>query len=110
GYGERFRLAGDGQWGRKMQDDITEGVQKLIADGRADAGRICIVGGSYGGYAALAGATLTPDLYACAVSVNGVSSVSALLAQGARSGQNTRSFWEERIGSRFDRASLDEIS
>ncbi|HEX4861833.1 MAG TPA: prolyl oligopeptidase family serine peptidase, partial [Rhizomicrobium sp.] len=67
GYGARFRSAGYGQWGRKMQEDISDGVKKLIADGIADPKRICIVGASYGGYAALAGATFTPDLYACAV-------------------------------------------
>jgi dipeptidyl aminopeptidase/acylaminoacyl peptidase len=73
GYGRRFEEAGYGQWGLKMQDDITDGVRKLIADGIADPKRICIVGGSYGGYAALAGAAFTPDLYACAVSWAGIS-------------------------------------
>ena len=66
GYGRKFQEAGYGQWGLKMQDDVTDGVKKLIADGIADPKRICIVGGSYGGYAALAGAAFTPDLYACA--------------------------------------------
>ena len=68
GYGSEFALAGHGQWALKMQDDITDGVRKLIADGTADPKRICIVGASYGGYAALAGAGFTPDLYACSVS------------------------------------------
>jgi acetyl esterase/lipase len=72
GYGLKFDDAGRHQWGLKMQDDITDGVKKLIADGIADPKRICIVGASYGGYAALAGATFTPDLYACAVGVAGV--------------------------------------
>ena len=66
GYGVKFLEAAYGQWGLKMQDDVTDGVKKLIADGIADPKRICIVGGSYGGYAALAGAAFTPDLYACA--------------------------------------------
>jgi dipeptidyl aminopeptidase/acylaminoacyl peptidase len=56
-----------------MQDDISDGVKKAIADGIADPKRVCIVEASYGGYAALAGATLTPELYACAVSYAGVS-------------------------------------
>ena len=56
GYGEKFKEAGYGEWGLKMQDDVTDGVKKLIADGIADPKRICIVGASYGGYAALAGA------------------------------------------------------
>jgi dipeptidyl aminopeptidase/acylaminoacyl peptidase len=73
GYGLKFKAAGDLQWGRKMQDDITDGVKKLIEDGTVDPRRICIVGASYGGYAALAGAAFSPDLYACAVSFAGVS-------------------------------------
>jgi dipeptidyl aminopeptidase/acylaminoacyl peptidase len=73
GYGLKFKAAGDVQWGRKMQDDITDGVKKLIEDGTVDPRRICIVGASYGGYAALAGAAFSPDLYACAVSFAGVS-------------------------------------
>ena len=72
GYGHKFTEAGLKQWGLKMQDDIADGVKKLIADGIADPKRICIVGASYGGYAALAGATFTPDLYACAASWAGV--------------------------------------
>lgn len=73
GYGHAFTEAGYREWGGKMQDDVTDGVRKAIADGIADPKRVCIVGASYGGYAALAGATLTPDLYACAASISGVS-------------------------------------
>ena len=79
GYGHKFTEAGLHQWGLKMQDDITDGVKKLIADGIVDPRRVCIVGGSYGGYAALAGATFTPDLYACAVSFAGVSDLPKML-------------------------------
>lgn len=79
GYGIAFRNAGRGQWGRTMQNDITDGVKQLIADGVADPKRICIVGASYGGYAALAGATFTPDLYACAISYAGISSIPAMI-------------------------------
>ena len=111
GYGFNFRRAGYGEWGRKMQDDITEGVQKLIADGIADPDRICIAGASYGGYAALAGATLTPDLYACAVSVNGVSNLNGMLGHESRSGGLAADYWEVRIGSRFrDGDALDAVS
>ena len=63
-----------------MQDDVTDGVKALIAQGIADPKRVCIVGASYGGYAALAGAAFTPDLYACAVSVAGVSDLPEMLA------------------------------
>jgi dipeptidyl aminopeptidase/acylaminoacyl peptidase len=81
GYGQDFVRAGHGQWGLKMQDDITDGVRKLIADGSVDPKRICIVGASYGGYAALAGAAFTPDLYACAVSYAGVSDLDLMLSR-----------------------------
>lgn len=111
GYGGDFLAAGFGEWGRKMQDDITGGVKKLIADGLADPGRICIVGGSYGGYAALAGATLTPDLYACVVSVNGVSDLSALIGRSARNSDLSEDYWDVRLGSRFrDAEALREVS
>jgi dipeptidyl aminopeptidase/acylaminoacyl peptidase len=79
GFGEGHRLAGQRGWGRIMQDDITDGVQAVIARGLADPARACIVGSGYGGYAALAGAAFTPELYRCAVSINGVSDLPGLL-------------------------------
>jgi dipeptidyl aminopeptidase/acylaminoacyl peptidase len=72
GLGDAHRLAGRGQWGMRMQDDVTDGVKALIAQAIVDPERVCIVGASYGGYAALAGAAFTPELYACAISVAGV--------------------------------------
>jgi len=75
GYGRKFFVKSFKQWGRKMQDDITDGVQWLISKGIADPKRVCIYGGSYGGYATLAGITFTPDLYACAVDYVGVSNL-----------------------------------
>jgi dipeptidyl aminopeptidase/acylaminoacyl peptidase len=105
GYGRKFTEAGLHQWGLKMQDDITDGVKKLIADGIADPKRVCIVGGSYGGYAALAGAALTPDVYACAVSFAGISDLPRMLSSDrARYGKNSHvaSFWKSRIGSAYD--------
>ena len=70
GYGKDFQNAGNAQWGRGlMQDDISDGVEWLIENGIADPKRIAIVGGSYGGFAALAGLAFTPDLYACGVSL-----------------------------------------
>ncbi len=111
GYGYDFVSAGYGEWGRKMQDDITEGVKKLIADGFVDPNRTCIVGASYGGYAALAGATLTPDLYACAVSVNGVSNLPQMLGRAAQSSRLAEDYWEVLIGSRFrDGDALNAVS
>lgn len=75
GYGKEFWLKGSKEWGKKMQDDITDGVNWLIKDGIADPKRVAIYGGSYGGYATLAGVTFTPDLYACAVDYVGVSNM-----------------------------------
>ena len=60
GFGRKFAESGYGEWGRKMQDDLTDGVKALADQGSADPARVCIVGASYGGYAALAGAALTP--------------------------------------------------
>ncbi len=75
GYGRQFWESSFKQWGKKMQDDITDGVQWLIGQGIADPARIAIYGGSYGGYATLAGVTFTPDLYACAIDYVGVSNL-----------------------------------
>ena len=79
GFGREFLQAGYGQWGLAMQDDITDGVLWLIEQGIADPDRIAIFGASYGGYAALAGAAFTPELYAAAISLVGVSNIFTLL-------------------------------
>ena len=75
GYGRDFWEKGFKQWGQNMQHDITDGVQWLIEKGIADPKRIAIYGGSYGGYATLAGITFTPDLYTCAIDYVGVSNL-----------------------------------
>ncbi len=75
GYGRHFLEASYKQWGLKMQDDITDGVKWLIEKGIANPNRIAIYGGSYGGYATLAGLTFTPDLYACGIDYVGVSNL-----------------------------------
>jgi dipeptidyl aminopeptidase/acylaminoacyl peptidase len=79
GYGKAFLNAGNGQWGRKMQDDLTWGVKALVAQGVVDAKRVGISGGSYGGYATLAGVAFTPKLYAAAVAVVAPSNLITLL-------------------------------
>jgi len=79
GYGKAFLNAGNKQWGRKMQDDLTDAARWLIKQGIADPRRIGIMGGSYGGYATLAGLTFTPDLYAAGVDVVGPSNLFTLL-------------------------------
>ena len=84
GFGARHRVAGSRQWGGLMQDDVTDGVKEMIRSGVADPARICIAGASYGGYSALAGAAFTPDLYACAVSVNGVADLPAMVGYTSR--------------------------
>lgn len=75
GYGAAFEKAGQGQLGFAMQDDITDGVRWAVKEGIADPKRVCIVGGSYGGYAAMWGAAKDPDLYRCAISINGVANL-----------------------------------
>ncbi|TVQ32347.1 MAG: S9 family peptidase [Wenzhouxiangella sp.] len=79
GFGKAFLNAGNLEWGDAMQDDITDGVQYLIEQGIADPERVCIMGGSYGGYATLAGMVFTPELYACGVNIVGVSNLITLI-------------------------------
>ncbi len=75
GYGRKFWEASFKQWGRKMQDDVSDGVQWLIKEGIADPNRVGIYGGSYGGYCTLAGLTFSPELYACGIDYVGVSNL-----------------------------------
>ena len=72
GYGDAFQKAGYGQWGAKMQDDVTDATHWAIKEGIADSKRICIYGASYGGYSALQGAVKEPDLYKCAIGYAGI--------------------------------------
>ncbi|GGD17605.1 peptidase S9 [Aquisalinus flavus] len=105
GYGVEFRKAGDREWGQAMQDDITDGAGWLVEQGYADTGRLAIVGGSYGGYAALMGAAKTPDLYQCAVSFAGVSDLPEIL-RDARNYVNGK-YYTRHIGNLYgDRSTL----
>jgi dipeptidyl aminopeptidase/acylaminoacyl peptidase len=79
GYGRKFLDAGNRQWGDKMQDDLSWGVKYLVDQGIADPKRVAIMGGSYGGYATLAGVAFTPDVYAAGVSIVGPSNLLTLL-------------------------------
>ncbi len=100
GYGRAFVEAGYGQWGGRMNDDITDGVRALIADGQADPKRICIFGASFGGYAALIGGAEHADLYKCVASFAGVSDLRALV-QWEHSTKGHRARWryaERSIG------------
>lgn len=84
GHGLEHLEAGYGQWGMSIQDDITDGVKWLIKEGIADPKRIGIVGSSFGGYAAATGAAKTPDMFCCAVSINGVLDLKAYISSGQK--------------------------
>lgn len=101
--GEEFRAAGDGEWGRKMQTDLSDGLAALAAEGIVDPARACIVGASYGGYAALAGVTIQNGVYRCAVSVNGVADLDSMF-RGEFSGRRTifRNSLEQLFGPNPD--------
>ena len=102
GYGDAFTEAGYGEWGRKMQTDLSDGVRYLAAQGIVDPARVCIVGASYGGYAALAGPTLDRGVYRCAVSVAGVSDLRAMIDfaadRGPRRNNSTVRYWNRFMG------------
>jgi dienelactone hydrolase len=113
GFGKRFEEAGYNQWGRAMQDDITAGVQALIKQGIADPDRICIVGASYGGYAALWGLARTPELYRCGVSFAGVVDIDLMFYDSvARAhGELVREVLARRVGdAATDGQRFDEVS
>jgi dipeptidyl aminopeptidase/acylaminoacyl peptidase len=98
GYGKKFLDAGNKQWGDKMQEDLTWGVKYLISEGIADPKRIGIMGGSYGGYATLAGVTFTPDLYAAAVDYVGPSNLITLLETIPPYWEAGRAIFYQRMG------------
>jgi dipeptidyl aminopeptidase/acylaminoacyl peptidase len=80
GFGKKFLNAGNGEWGTgKMQDDLTDAVKWAVAKGYADPKKVCIFGGSYGGYATLAGLVFTPEIYACGVDIVGPSNLKTLM-------------------------------
>jgi len=79
GYGKTYLNAGNGQWGRKMQADLNDAVSWAVKERNAETGRVAIMGGSYGGYAALAGLAFTPDFYACGIDIVGPSNLITLL-------------------------------
>lgn len=98
GYGKKFLNAGNKQWGEKMQDDLTWGVKAMVAQGIADPKRVGIMGGSYGGYATLAGLAFTPDVYAAGVSIVGPSNLITLLASIPPYWEAGRKIFNERMG------------
>ncbi|MEQ1782082.1 MAG: alpha/beta fold hydrolase [Hyphomonadaceae bacterium] len=114
GFGLDFELAGENEWGRKMQNDISDGLAALVDQGSVNPKRVCIVGWSYGGYAALAGGALTPDLYSCVVAVAGVSGLREMLDwEYDRHGGKSRSYryWTSVIGDPSkSAAAIDAVS
>lgn len=102
GFGDAFLRAGFGEFGRKMQTDLSDGVRDLAARGIIDPKRVCIVGASYGGYAALAGATLDRGVYRCAASVAGISDLGQFLKTRVQRGRSTESstlrYWTRFFG------------
>lgn len=99
GYGKHFLNAGDGEWGRKMQDDLSNGVKFLVEEGICNKDKIGILGGSYGGYATLAGLTFTPELYACGVSIVGPSNLFTLLESIPPYWEDARAMFHKRMGN-----------
>jgi len=102
GFGSQHQAKGRGEWGRKMQDDLTDAVSFYVNNGTIDPKRVCIVGASYGGYAALAGAVFTPDLYRCVVSINGVSDIERMItSERDKYGRNhwVMSYWDRVIAN-----------
>ena len=114
GRGRRFAEAGYKQWGALMQDDVTDAVRHLHAQGLATPQDTCIVGASYGGYAALYGGATTPELYACVASLAGVTDLVAQLRHDRREhGQNSDvyAYWLKALGDlREDKARLQRTS
>ena len=111
GYGKEFVDAGNKEWGLKIQDDITDGVQWAIDQGIADPDRIGIYGASFGGYATLAGITFTPDLYAAAVDYVGVSNIFTLLETIPPYWETMRNDLYKRVGHPIeDKELLEKVS
>jgi dipeptidyl aminopeptidase/acylaminoacyl peptidase len=111
GFGKDFVTKGYGEWGRKMQDDLDDGVDWLAKSGQIDPKRVCIVGSSYGGYAAMWGAIRNPERYRCAASFAGVSDVESQLRYDKKLFSATRYFreWRTKVGGE-GKADLKAVS
>ncbi len=110
GYGLAFELASRKEWGGKMQLDLLDGVEDLARKGVIDPGRVCIVGASYGGYAALVGATLHPETFRCAVAVNGLSDLELLAGEEWRRYGINKGLADEMGETRGDKAMIEATS
>ena len=109
GYGKKFLNSGNDEWGQKMQDDITWGVKHLISQGIVDPKRVGIMGGSYGGYATLAGVAFTPDLYAAGVAIVAPSNLQTLLESVPPYWESIRTIFYKRMGDPNTPAGLAQM-
>lgn len=111
GYGRKLLESGYGEWGLKMQDDITDGVEWAIKEGIANPQRVGIYGASYGGFATMAGLAFTPDLYRCGVNYVGVTDIKLLLKTIPKAWESARAQLEAMTGNaKRDSAQLDRTS
>lgn len=117
GYGKDFLNAGNHEWGAKMHNDLLDAVDHLVAQGIVDRDRVAIYGGSYGGYAALIGATFTPDVFKCAISMVGPSNLNTLIDSFPEYWKPMIAMWHKRVGqdrdflwSRSPLSKVDDIS
>ena len=111
GFGHDHLVAGRGEWGGKMQSDLDDGVKSLVDQGIADPDRVCMLGASYGGYAALAAGAFSPDIYRCIVSIAGVSDLNLHMRhkQAERGGDDwALDYWEDLYGA--EASEKDELS
>jgi dipeptidyl aminopeptidase/acylaminoacyl peptidase len=99
GFGKKFLHAGDRQWGLKMHDDLLDSVEWAVKQGYVDRSKVAIMGGSYGGYAALAGATFTPDAFKCAVDIVGPSNLFTLLKTIPPYWKPMKGMFAQRVGN-----------
>jgi dipeptidyl aminopeptidase/acylaminoacyl peptidase len=102
GYGKAFLNAGNREWAAKMHDDLLDAVDHLVAEGIVDRERVAIYGGSYGGYAALVGATFTPDVFRCAISMVGPSNLNTLIESFPEYWKPMIALWHKRVGEDAD--------
>ena len=109
GFGKKFLHAGDKQWGLKMHDDLIDAVNWAVKQGYADPKRVAIMGGSYGGYATLAGLTYTPDTFACGVDIVGPSNLKTLIGSIPPYWKPVRSTFDSRMGNVDDPKDADLI-
>ncbi|WP_017446983.1 alpha/beta hydrolase family protein [Gayadomonas joobiniege] len=114
GFGARFINLGYGEWGRKMQSDLNDAIPYAVDHFNADANKVCIMGWSYGGYAALSAAAFNSGLYKCAISINGVSDLTAMLAyEEDKHGEDHEitEYWQQAIqNDRYSEDDLDQLS